>query len=161
MSKYRVRFEGSGSGTNDYGIIKVIEGQVFLCDTNLADMARDFQGHITEVAFWATEEHGNMPMDPLIEPLVEALRKLDIVTLSSCEGHIGKEGQHSFPYVSFSNVPIDIMRFPVGRLDTAPGWICKEIGTNVMRLQTSKSASTLEELKCLQESIGEQVKALA
>lgn len=39
------------------------------------------------------------PIDPLILPLVIALRKAKIETIGSCEGH-ERDGVHSFPWVS-------------------------------------------------------------
>jgi len=152
MTQYKVRFEGSGSGINDYGIIRIIHGQVFLCDANLADYARQFEGITVEAAFWASEEIPSMPMDEKIAPLVAAMKAKGIITLSSCQGHTDRKNQHCFPFVSCYGKP---------EVKLASGWKLENIGTNVWRLQADHPARDENDLRKLQESIGEQVKALA
>lgn len=153
MSEYRVRFEGSGLGINNYGVLRVINEEIFICDSNLLDMIRHYDGKWAEVAFFMSDEIPAVPMDPLIEPLVQALNGRGIVTLGSCEGHLNDTEKKTFPYVSYFTTSLV---FPLH-----PKWIVEEIGTHVSQLRTIKSASTPEELKALQESIGEQTAALA
>lgn len=150
--KYAVRFEGHGSGINDRGIVRVIGGQAFFCDGNLIDYIRRYDGCTVEVAFWTSDDFEPFTMDPLIVPLVEAIQRRGITTLSSCQGHVGKEDATPYPFVSVYGKP-DI---PV-----ASGWTIEAIGTGVYRLRPNHRAVDEDDLKEMQASIHEQVSALA
>lgn len=150
---YKVRFEGRGQSLNEYGILRVLNGRVFLCDADLSDYIKEWDGLLLEVGFWVSEDSPELPPDPLVWPLVEALQALGVKTLSSCQGHLDRLEQEKYPYVSFYSEERPAIAL-------ASGWDISSLSTYVWRLRTVRAASSAEELEELQQSINEQVAAL-
>lgn len=130
----------------------MIDGRLFLCDADIAGMVahEGLEGSLMEVAFFTSGDFPPFKMDPLVAPLVEAMQAKRIRTLSSCEGHMSKEGTGKYPYVSFyaDDAPL------LGNL--IKGWEVTKISESVRQLRPAKAAETQSELDELQRQLGLQ-----
>lgn len=153
--QWKVRFEGRGQGLNEYGILRVIDGRLLLCDGDLTAYVSQWEGKLLEVGFWLSEDSPELPPDPLVWPLVEALQARGVRTLSSCQGHMEPDKSHR-PYVSFYSDDKP-------KVEVAPGWEVLPVppdGSKVSQLRTRTEAGTEEELIRLQEMLGLQTDVL-
>ena len=148
---YSLGLKGDGYAMMENGIVKILNDQVYICDLNIVDFAREFEGHWVEIAFCDPQPTAAVPIDPEIAPLVKALTNRGVLTLSSCAGHMLIENRVHYPFVSVYG-PLDV--------PLAEGWTITHIGTNVYRLRTIKEASSEEEIAELQATIKDQVAVL-
>lgn len=150
--RYHLGLVKDGYAISEYGLLRILDGCVLLCGTNLADFAKEFEGRWVEVAFASPNPVDETPFDPLIEPLVRKLQALGYTTVSSCQGHVNDPDiwwRH--PFVTFWDRP-DV---PV-----ADTWEVVQVGTRLWNLRAKGMADTQEELAELQSRIADQMAVL-
>jgi len=150
---YKVKFEGRGQSLNEYGILRVIDGRIFLCDADLADYVKQWSGRLLEVGFWLSEDSPEFTPDPLIWPLVEALQAQHVKTLSFCFSDTATPEKEKYPFVAFYSEERPTIAL-------ASGWDISSLSKCIWRLRTIRAASSQQELEELQQSIDEQIAAL-
>lgn len=148
---YSLKLSGDGYAMWEYGLLRVLDGSVLLCGTNLATFAKEFDGQWVELAICSPQPSDPTPMDPLIEPLVRRLQKLGYTTVSSCQGHIDPEIWWRHPFVTFWGKPNILI---------APTWDLTQVGLNLWNLHVKGVADTEEQLAFLQALIPDQLEAL-
>ena len=149
--QYSLGLVRDGYAVSEYGIIKIVDGQVYLCDCNVADLAREFEGSWVEISICSPSPSDKIPIDPKILPLVERLEALGAHPISSCEGHMEENYRH-YPFVSTLGKP---------DIPLAEGWRITAIGTNLWRIESVGDAHSDEELTALQKTIFDQIAILA
>ena len=77
---------GDCTGFTGYGILRIIDGDVFVDDERLLNSLSQFDGRKVMYEFVFPEE-AEYEIDEKILPLVKALQARGIRTLGSCEGH--------------------------------------------------------------------------
>lgn len=149
---FSLGLKGDGYAISEFGLLRILDGSVLLCGTNMADFAKEFDGCWVELVICSPTPNDPTPMDPLIEPLVRKLQYLGHTTISSCQGHVGDPDiwwRH--PFVTFWKKP---------DLTVAPTWELTQVGTNLWNLHAKGVANTEEELAKLQASIPDQLSIL-
>ena len=154
--KYSLGLVGDGYCVSENGIVKIIDDQVYICDLNVRDMAKEFEGRWIEIAMADPQPPADVPIDEKIKPLVDALRSRGVNTLSSCEGHLLIENRVHYPFVSFYHKGL----VAPDKIPVAPTWRISNIGLNVWRLRTIGDATTEEELANLQNQIKDELAVL-
>lgn len=156
--KYSLGTVGFGHAVYEYGKIEIIDGRVYSCSTNLADLLAEFQGHYVEIVICSPSPSDPIPMDPHITPLVKALQRRGVTTLSSCDGHLKPNFPIHFPFVAYlwpNYNPLEKPDFMI-----AKGWRVEQTGTNVWRLRTIREAISENELPQLWATIEDQIAVL-
>lgn len=136
-----------------HGVVQVINGRLYFYDGNMDDFFLPFVGKHVEIVLTPTDY--DWPIDPKIQPLVEAMQRIGLQTFASCEGHIDFYPP-PYPWVAFH------------KTDTPPappdgyGWML-DTGPygDYSVWRTINKATTETELTKLQESISELAKALS
>jgi len=79
---------GDCAGFTGYGVLRVIDGEIFIDDGVLLNGLRQFDGRKVMYEFVFPEE-AEYEVDEKIRPLVKAMQEKGIRTLGSCQGHVG------------------------------------------------------------------------
>ena len=149
--EFSLKLVGQGYSIREYGLLRILDGQVLLCGTHLATFAKEFDGKWVELAICTPNPPDPTPMDDLIAPMVAKLQERGITTVSSCQGHIDPEIWWRHPFVTCWGKP-DV---PV-----ASTWAITEVGLNLWNLHAIGLANNEEELAALQAKIPDQMKVL-
>lgn len=139
------------------GTVQISDGRVFLYEMNLAEFFAQFEGKHIEIAVAINDDE--WPMDPLIVPLVEAMQRVGIKTIASCQGHVDGQYPHKYPWVAFAENLSDL--FNLSQPPHADWYSTIGESPNTVVWRTVAEASTEAELAKLQESIGELAKAIS
>lgn len=158
--EYKLKPIGHGSGVQQCGYLNIVGNRIFLCDLPLEEVLKQWDGYFVEVHCWSPTPSPDWPIEPSIKPLVEALQKHGVKTLSSCEGHLDEDhglGRERYPIISFTGLLPECMWDIIIRY----GWIVIDWPDGTRSLKITREAKDEEELKELQQSAMDLAKALA
>lgn len=147
---YSLGLKGDGYAVSEYGVARIIDGCLILCDCNVIDLAREFEGKWVEIAICSPQPPDETPLDPHIEPLVRKLQDIGVTTISSCDGHMD-HARWRAPFVATWGKP---------SIPVASTWEWEQIGANIYHLRAKGDATNQQELEALWPLIEDQLKVL-
>lgn len=144
---------GYGDTLFTWGVINVVDGEVYFDSIPLRQYFKNFEGKVAamEVVFGLKRLEHYETRDEKVAPLVDALNKIGVRTLDSCEGHwVSPDNKYDYHYVRVDFIPADVPKvMPFLNAD----WILQDspLGEGTFRLRSAQDAKDEIELKVLQD----------